>query len=88
MGSRCPLTWGLFFGTAALATVGLKRQRHKQTQLASSSLTSASVLVSPSTTLTECEVAISSVSGAASSGTGNQCHHPRQRQLLLECSTS
>jgi UMP-CMP kinase len=75
MGSRCPLTWGLFLGTAAYV-VSMKRKQLQS--LASSSETTASSPVI-------CDVVF--VLGAPGTGKGTQCQL-LQKRLLSSSSIS
>jgi adenylate kinase family enzyme len=71
MGSRCPVTWGLFLGTAAYV-VNMKR---KQLQSSSSETTTTSSSSSP----VVCDVVF--VLGAPGTGKGTQCQL-LQRRLI------
>ena len=68
MGSRCPLTWGLFLGTAALMI------RHKRKQ--------AKISATPATPLPPCEVVF--VLGAPGTGKGTQCERLENRLVDVE----
>ena len=67
MGSRCPLTWGLFLGTAALM---IRHKRNQSNNIAGATSTT-------STTLPACDVVF--ILGAPGTGKGSQCERLEKR---------